>query len=132
MITFAEFLSESDKTPRIKWALTKANAQDKFYYDDPELVIINLDTKKIMSHVSSTAIGPTGSGANKNRLERLEQHIRTGGYLDPPVIGDFEREGTINFGNGRHRFYWAYKNGIKKMPFFVMKSEKEYMKQKYG
>lgn len=131
MISFKEFLNEA-QVPKINWALTKGNAQDKYLYDDPELVIVNLSTDKIMKHVNDVAIQPDGKNAKAFRLERLDNHISNNGYLDPPLIGDYNREGVINFGNGRHRFYWAWKNGIKKMPFFVMKSEKDYLTKKYG
>ena len=131
MKTFIQYLQETSSL-KINWALTKANAKDKYLYDDPELVIVYLNTDKVMKHGSDVAIKPDGRNAKASRLERLDNHIANNGYLDPPVIGDYNREGVINFGNGRHRFYWAWKNGIKKIPFFVMKSEKEYMQKKYG
>ena len=130
MKSFLDFLTESSL--QINWALKKSQAQNKYLYNDKDLVIVYLNTDKVMKHGNHVAIKPDGENAKETRLERLEQHVKSGGYLDPPDIGDIFHNGVITFGNGRHRFYYAWLHGIKKMPFFVMKEDKEYMLKRYG
>lgn len=125
---FKEYINEM----KMKWALTKNNAYEKFLYDDPSLTLMTLSTKKIMKDVNDIAIQPDGTNAKKVRLERLEQHIKDGGYLDPPVIGYNEYTNKISFGNGRHRFYWAWTHNIDKIPFFVDSEKAEIIKKKYS
>lgn len=132
MLTFEQFLLESENPINVKWAVGKDKkyALDKITRSDftviyvkPDELIKNTDPEyRVDSNSSKNHIG--------NRMQKVIDHIKEGNFLDPAIVAynryskDVDKY-PIEISNGRHRVAAMKKLGIKQIPVYIMKSDKK-------
>lgn len=127
-----KLLELNSYTPKLKWAVGQhagkahgfakvhhqrdthvvwVNVKDAFRYGNPEKTL-DLETPEG---------GPNSIG---NRVERAKQHWADGGYMNPSEVY-LDRNGRIDWTDGRHRMLAAYQLGEKYAPVFISQEDLE-------
>ena len=101
--------------PKMKW--------DKSVWVNPEREIKNVSVDEVERRLKKDSyyIPPdTTDSISVGKMKRIKEGIDQGVRF-PPVILAFDKDGSIGFEDGRHRFAVARELGIKKIPAIMYK-----------
>ena len=75
-------------------------------------------------------VGPQGEGGIKGRYERFAKFQKTAESIEAPSVA-VDKNGSVTFGNGRHRYAFMRDNGAQQMPM-AMDAESLANAKKFG
>jgi len=116
---------------QLKWAIgeniDKAEGPDLQNSDEYEVHWLRIEN--VYAHAcAGWAIDLSNCTPRQERnVERIEEHIQAGGWLDPSEVRRITEEGCIRF-EGRHRLVVALKMGDTYAPFSIRKEHIEQLR----
>lgn len=106
--------------------------------DREDYVVVEVDLETLFQHLdpeSKFDLESEEGGSSRSmkmRIPRAKEHWKSGGYMDPAMVGYNEHKNTFEVSDGRHRLAAAWQLGERKVPLIIPDYQLGVFKEKLG